>query len=128
LSALDGENRLRAVLDEGRRIGGLPEDADSAMLRRMVDFCERGMVAYKSYVPQPIEVPVLLFRAEDQRHYRELSVDPRRGLPIDMGWGPYATRGVSIHAAPGEHMSMIFGANAISLGARLEACLRGLLS
>lgn len=128
LAALPPERRMDAVLAEAKRIGGLPVDAEATELERMLAFCESAMSAYKAYVPQPIRAPVILFRAEDQRHYEELRVDPRQPLPLDLGWSPYAMGGLTTHAAPGEHMSLIFGEHAGALGARLAEYLRSTLS
>ena len=81
-----------------------------------------------TYAPRPIRAPVVLFRAEDQRHHLELRLDPTAALPLDLGWGPLSAAGVAVHEAAGEHMSMIFGAHAAPLGARVEAAIAGLLS
>ena len=76
---------------------------------------EMNVLAEKRYKLEPQNIVVELFRAEDHTFY----MDDFENL----GWKPYALKGVNVHKIPGEHNSIFKAPNDKVFASILQNCL-----
>ncbi|HTG36439.1 MAG TPA: non-ribosomal peptide synthase/polyketide synthase [Thermoanaerobaculia bacterium] len=110
LRALAPEERLRLILDHGRRAGTLAGSFGLPELRRLVRVVHANRQAVRAYEPQPFDTSLFYIRAEE-------------GLGDDAVWAGLALGGAEVHEAPGNHLSMHFPPHAETLAARLRSCI-----
>jgi amino acid adenylation domain-containing protein/non-ribosomal peptide synthase protein (TIGR01720 family) len=88
---------------------GLPADRlDFDQLRRALDVSRAHLQAWRSYVPQPFDGPLVLFRAADNAESGE------------DGWSRLARGGLVVRRVPGDHYTMLSGSSVEILAALLE--------
>ncbi|WP_437630406.1 non-ribosomal peptide synthase/polyketide synthase [Sorangium sp. So ce854] len=109
LRALGPRERLAHVLDSLRQAGELAIDVDQADRWRRV--FERDLAALRGYTPRPYPGPAALFRAE--------VVPGDVALADDRGWGACITAGLTTHATPGDHHTMLRPPHVAALAAAL---------
>jgi thioesterase domain-containing protein len=97
LRQLDPPRRVERLLEEARRQGLLPVDADAAHLSRQLETFKANHHAVRNYTPQSYDGHVVLFRAESEE---EPAADPSRG------WRKYVGN-VEVHDVPGDHYSIL---------------------
>ncbi|MDR3696850.1 amino acid adenylation domain-containing protein [Mucilaginibacter sp.] len=71
--------------------------------------------ALKRYRVSPLDIEVEAFKAETRTFYTEDNVN--------MGWKPYALKGVNIHIVPGEHNTIFKAPNDKKFAEILQQCL-----
>jgi len=59
--------------------------------------------AYESYVLEPLDIEIILFRVKKRLYY----LDDR----VYLGWNKYTTKGVGIHEVPGDHKTFLYPPN-----------------
>jgi thioesterase domain-containing protein len=85
----------------------------------MLRCVDAGRGAMAAYHAPTIRAPLAVVRAADDRILRELTSAP--ALPTDLGWGRHSLAGVELMTSPGDHLSMVFGANSAALAAHISA-------
>jgi amino acid adenylation domain-containing protein len=75
---------------------------------------EAAYFAVRRYVPRPYSGSAVLFRAEYQ---------PGGGSDPTLGWGRWIEGGVTVHTAPGDHMTLTVGENAVVLAREMSDVL-----
>jgi amino acid adenylation domain-containing protein len=76
---------------------------------------KNNLDALKRYQFKPLDVAVDVFKAETRTFYVEDAVN--------MGWKPYALKGVNIHKIPGEHNTIFKAPNDKKFAQELQRCL-----
>jgi thioesterase domain-containing protein/acyl carrier protein len=87
-----------------RRSASLADDAAAIYLRGDV---------YRAYRPRSYPGQIVIFRAAENSW---LGYD----RPDDLGWGPYAARGVAVHEVPGDHLGILSAPNVRMLAQTLK--------
>ncbi|HTH83251.1 MAG TPA: amino acid adenylation domain-containing protein [Mucilaginibacter sp.] len=59
--------------------------------------------AYETYVLEPLNIEIMLFRVKKRLYY----LDDR----VYLGWNKYTTKGVGIHEVPGDHKTFLYPPN-----------------
>jgi amino acid adenylation domain-containing protein len=102
VGGLTGEARLLAIVEQARAVGLVPASFTPAQLRRLFRHYARvfraNVRAVRRYVPQPLALPLLLFRPADR------SVTEVTGPKRD--WASLAAA-VTVCPVPGDHFSMM---------------------
>jgi thioesterase domain-containing protein len=107
------------VLEQIERAEAVPSGLEAETVRRMLRCVEAGRGAMAAYHAPTIRAPLAVIRAADDRVLRELT--SAQALPPDLGWSRHSLAGVELTTSPGDHLSMVFGANAIDLAAQISA-------
>ena len=108
---LGQEDRLAYVLDRASSdVAHLP---DRAELGRLLSVLEGHVEAFKRYIPESWQAPLVLFKSKSQPS----------GTTHDLGWGALTSGRLTIVEVPGDHFSMMRGAHAASLARALSAHL-----
>ena len=84
--------------------------------RRLVQAFHASIEAMFAYCPQPTDVRVTFFRAEQRRR-----MDP---INPDEAWRDLARGGLDVYPVPGDHLTMIAPPNLDRLAERLDLCMR----
>jgi thioesterase domain-containing protein len=124
LAGLDDEAQM--ALLHGRLIaaGVLPEGSDLAYFRGFVNVYKANLRV--AYAPAPLagELPVLLLRSlqEQPQHLASEQYASVRAAEA-LGWTQYFARPVTVRDVPGDHLTMMRGANTATMAAVLEEFL-----
>jgi amino acid adenylation domain-containing protein len=115
IEAMDREQQLAYVLEQGRRAELLPRSMDAADLRRHLDVFSANLAALRGYVPRPYTGPVTVLEA----------AEPPDAAADGFAWDALAHGGIERDVVPGDHYSMLREPHvrhlARTLAARLEA-------
>jgi thioesterase domain-containing protein len=74
--------------------------------------------AVNDYIPQGIDVPLTIFRAES--HF----FDTEDGIKAGLGWADVAQQGFEVIDVPGGHLTMLQEPHVQTVAARLAARLK----
>lgn len=97
-------------------LGLIHEDNDpDAMPQFMQDIAANLTNAYYNYEVKPMDVKIVLFKADIRMFY----VDDSKYL----GWNKYALKGVEVHDTPGDHKTMFEGENARIIAQKVQHAL-----
>nr|WP_294945504.1 amino acid adenylation domain-containing protein [uncultured Mucilaginibacter sp.] len=106
----------------GRRIAKAYKKAFPHMVKNKVGFAaytddvrEKSETAQRNYKLTPVDIKIDLFRAKKKTFY----MDDFKNL----GWIPYALKGVNVHDMPGEHNTMFAPPNDKQFAKVLQECL-----
>ncbi|WP_437321793.1 non-ribosomal peptide synthetase [Sorangium sp. So ce385] len=114
---LDTDQQLDRVMDALVRIDALPVGHGPARIRRLLNVSKAHGLAWRTHLPRPCPVPLVLFRAEQADH--DLSeVDL-----ATLGWGTVAE--VDVCTVPGDHVTMMQEPNVVVLADALHPRLAG---
>jgi amino acid adenylation domain-containing protein len=119
LTQLEPADQIGYVLDQIERAEAVPPGLEVETVRRMLRCVDAGRGAMAAYHAPTIRAPLAVVRAADDRILRELTSAP--ALPTDLGWGRHSLAGVELMTSPGDHLSMVFGANSAALAAHISA-------
>jgi thioesterase domain-containing protein len=119
LTQLEPAGQIGYVLEQIERAEAVPSGLGAETVRRMLRCIDAGRGAMAAYRAPTIRAPLTVVRAADDRILRELASAPT--LPPDLGWGRHSLAGVEIATSPGDHLSMVFGANSAGLAAHISA-------
>ena len=72
----------------------------------------------RTYIPQPYDGKVILFRAIDRDPFESVDVNP------PFGWDTLAQKGVEIYDVPGDHLGILKAPNVQVLTQVLKACIK----
>jgi thioesterase domain-containing protein/acyl carrier protein len=121
LTRLEPADQIGYLLEQVEGAEAVPSGLGAEIVRRMLrslDAVRGAMAAYRAPV---IRAPLTVVRAADDRILRELTSAP--ALPPDLGWGRHSLAGVELVTSPGDHLSMVFGANSAALAAHIAAVM-----
>ncbi|HEX5758688.1 MAG TPA: thioesterase domain-containing protein, partial [Thermoanaerobaculia bacterium] len=126
LRALQPEECLRRVLEEGRRAGLVAEDVGVSWLRRFLQGYRARREALQRYRPSPYPGRLTLLRAaeEDAGFLRTLQTE--LGIDVEdptLGWSALSGKPVAIQIVDGNHSTMCAGDNARVLAGRLRTAI-----
>jgi myxalamid-type polyketide synthase MxaB len=116
LRGLAGEDALKVVFQEAKEHGLVGENASIDYIRRLVDVGRDHVRFIKGRHIDAVSFPVELIVAEQGEILSQLAGHP---LPVDYGWSIVQSENLSIAVAPGDHFSMLLGANAEALAVRI---------
>jgi thioesterase domain-containing protein len=119
LTRLKPADQIGYLLEQVERAEAVPSGLGAEMVRRMLRCLDAVRGATAAYRAPVIRAPLTVVRAADDRILRELTSAP--ALPPDLGWGRHSVADVEIVTSPGDHLSMVFGANSADLAAQITA-------
>jgi acyl transferase domain-containing protein/thioesterase domain-containing protein len=101
-----------------RRSRGAATVADDASLEpdAITDISPYFLMGWDRYDPEPLAVPLSLFRAATR-------IEVKR-LPPDLGWGPYAAAGIETYPVPGDHFTVVYEPHARLLARALGKAIQ----
>ena len=105
---------LTSIIELAQGDGLLPPDFGLAAARRHLEVFRANAAASCEYRPRIYPGPIALFRAADA---------PVNGDDPDLGWGGLAAGGVTVHAVPGTHHTLVREPHARALAQRLAETL-----
>ncbi len=117
LEQLDREARLAHVLERAKVAGQVPLELDVEQLRVFLNVARANLKVLKDYAPPKSELPVHLYRAAQRVGEQDSD------LSDDLGWRKIVGDALVVHEVPGDHITMMAGANAERLAAELESAL-----
>ncbi|RWY50051.1 non-ribosomal peptide synthetase [Mucilaginibacter gilvus] len=79
------------------------------------DIHEKSEMAQRNYLLTPVDIKIELFRAKKKTFYMDDSKN--------LGWIPYALKGVNVHDIPGEHNTIFAPPNDKQFAKVLQECL-----
>ncbi len=99
LIALEPEARLEFAMSYIRGLNLLPPGLDEAQARKLIAVFKANLHAARNYFPQPADVKVTFFKAND----------PREASTIDpvAAWNTLARKGVAVHEVFADHFAMM---------------------
>jgi amino acid adenylation domain-containing protein len=100
LAELPAAEQLQPLLERAHRAGVATTDFSLADLRRLHETFVANLRAAASYQPRPLDVPILLFQADETRPIEHRGVD-------SSSWASLARGAITVMAAPGDHYSML---------------------
>jgi amino acid adenylation domain-containing protein len=102
LRSLTPEQRLDLILERSKGGNFLPDGMDRAGMRRLLALFQNNALAAVRYRPRPLDGELLLIRPKEASKQAP-------GVPGDPlnGWGPLASRGVTLHWMEGTHGQML---------------------
>lgn len=115
LMRLEPDEQLRYLLERAKAATVVPPDFDVVHIRRLFRVFKNNVQAMLSYVPQPYQGRVTLFRADKQ-----IKDNPAGET---MGWAAFALEGVEVHASPGNHFTVVREPDVKVLAEKLSDCL-----
>ena len=127
LAALKGDEEKLAHFGSVLRDAGLlPINSDMRQVRGLLDVFVANSSA--RYLPQStVRVPIALFRAQEFHPDYDYSPadDPGHGMETStLGWHAYADGAMSVHLAPGNHITMMASPNVELLAGMIERATR----
>jgi thioesterase domain-containing protein len=99
LRTLEGDEQLRYVMEEAKRIEWLFKDVTFAQFKQFVRVLKVHSLAWRNYRPATYDGRVLVFRASE----REMAP----GDPADLGWGALAGERVEVVETRGNHNTIL---------------------
>ena len=120
LREMDTDEQALYILEQGKKIEMFPPEFGVSHFRRLLKVFKANAVAWISYIPQPYDGKIILFRAEEQSE--EMSSEPF------LGWERLAPGRIEVQEVPGNHISMFREPHVRALARRLEACIAAALS
>jgi len=120
LSQLSSEERFAQALAQARQQGMFPPSVSDEYVHRLVAVGEGMIRASKSYEPRPIDLQVHLFQPATPGGLEDIS---GHELPDDNGWQSLIGQSIERTTVPGDHFTMMTGAGAKQLAARIDALL-----
>ncbi|AIO66262.1 amino acid adenylation domain protein [Burkholderia oklahomensis] len=115
--------RIDALAERLRTSGVVPPEVPASRIARMVDVYRANLAADKALASRPapaaIGSPVAVWVSGDGAR--------RADGGADLGWSARTSAGVSVHRAPGDHLSMLRGPHlqplADAIAARIDAAI-----
>lgn len=99
LAPLASEAQLAVFADRLRATGLVPADLPHARVARMIAVYRANLDADRLLVPGPVPCPVTVWRGAG------VTLPP--GTEPDLGWSPFAPRGLVAYETPGDHLSIV---------------------
>jgi thioesterase domain-containing protein len=115
LRLLDPDEQLNRILEMARESELAPPDINVSTIRRLRYVYDANVRAVNKYTPQMVPVQVTLLKASEP-----LSTDTESQV---LEWKRWATLGVKIYEAPGNHFDMLREPNLKFLAKTLNDCL-----
>ena len=113
LQALEPDDRVRQVLNQGRELG-IIDKAQASQLELIFDVFKSNLQVASTYTPQPYQQKITVFKASGDLNSE---VSPQlESSDIVLG-------GIEKYAVPGEHFTMLKEPHVRVLAARLKDCL-----
>jgi thioesterase domain-containing protein/acyl carrier protein len=114
------EEAFLTALEQAKREGVVPAEASPELIRRL---CEVGRANVRLIMHcrlRPIDHEIVMYHPERAGVLAEMSGQP---LEADLGWSTVEGQRMTIVPAPGDHFTMMVGANAARLAELLSAQL-----
>jgi thioesterase domain-containing protein/acyl carrier protein len=99
LRTLEGDEQLRYVMEEAKRIEWLFKDVTFTQFKQFVRVLKTHADAWRRYRPAEYAGTITLFRAAERQ--------PDQSEPRDLGWSAVAEDRVDIVDAPGNHNTIL---------------------
>ncbi|HEY0093842.1 MAG TPA: alpha/beta fold hydrolase, partial [Archangium sp.] len=114
LAAMEPEEQLQHLLEEGRKSAAVTPDTELPRLRALREVFASNLRANARYCPEPYAGPIVLLR----------SGDPGKD-PVDQerSWKRVGRSGVEVHDLPGDHYSLLRAPHVQRLAERLKEYL-----
>jgi thioesterase domain-containing protein len=119
LRGLEGEARVERTLDALRQAGALAAEVDAGWVHRLLAGHHARRQAMARYQPSVYCGRLALFQPDE----RMTGFEERAEWSDSQGWRPWTTEPLRVHAIPGHHATMAFGANAVVLARALRAAV-----
>jgi amino acid adenylation domain-containing protein len=113
LRHLPPEERLTALLEQGRKAGGLPASFSRRELEQLCDVFMLNHEALRAYRPRPYAGRLVYFRAT--------ASSP--GARPEDAWSELCGGRVEVHAVPGDHLSALFPPHVSFLAAGMRSAI-----
>jgi thioesterase domain-containing protein len=114
LRQMTTDQQLLYVLEQAKSTDIFPAGFGLKQLQRLLKVYKATNKGWVTYVAEPYEGKVTLFRAAGETGHR--------GADRLMGWGELATK-VELHKVPGDHISMLREPQVRVFARRLAACI-----
>jgi amino acid adenylation domain-containing protein/FkbM family methyltransferase len=115
LRLLDPDEQLNRILEMARKSELAPPDINVSTIRRLRYVYDANVRAVNKYAPQAVPLQVTLLKASEP-----LSTDTESQV---LEWERWATLGVKVYEAPGNHFDMLREPNLKFLAKTLNNCL-----
>ncbi len=115
LALLPHDELLARVLEQGKKAGLIPADIEASQAHRLIELCKSDFRASRNYVLHRYPGRVTLFKASE-----DLSGNL---LDATLGWSDWAEGGVDVQIVPGNHATMVYKPNVVTLAEKLAACI-----
>lgn len=115
LRSLGGDAAFDHILEQAAAIGVLAEDADRSQILRYFEAYLANGIALQTYLPEPMDLDLLLLRAEDE--------------PVDygphLGWDALIKGSLTTVEVSGDHNSVMYAPHAAVAAEAIGPLLKG---